>query len=133
MARRRQRDIPIGMEKVWRRFERWRKSHQRGRRRIPEKLWMAATETARQHGVFRTAKVLALDYTKLKQTVGAIGVGERPATNASAFFELVPSESAGLSECVIEIEGARGKMRVQWKGITAPDLAGLSRTLWEQN
>jgi hypothetical protein len=82
--------------------------------------------------VFRTARVLALDYTKLKQMVGAIGGEERPATKAPAFFELVPTESAGLSECVIEIEGARGKMRVQWKGIAAPDLAGLSWALWEQ-
>ena len=34
-------------------------------------------------------------------------------------------------ECVIELEGPRGKMRVHWKGATAPDLAGLSRALWE--
>jgi hypothetical protein len=37
----------------------------------------------------------------------------------------------GLTECVIEVEGPRGKMRIQWKGATAPDLAGLSRALWE--
>jgi hypothetical protein len=120
------------MEKAYRRFERWRKSHQRGRRVIPERLWTVAAETARQYGVFRTSKVLTLDYTKLKQMVGAIGVGEGRATKAPAFFEFVPTGAAGLSECVIEIEGARGRMRVQWKGISAPDLTGLSRTLWEQ-
>jgi len=37
----------------------------------------------------------------------------------------------GLSECLIELEGPRGKMRIQWKGATAPDLAGLGRALWE--
>ncbi len=132
MARKRQRDIPIGMEKVYRRFKRWRKSHQGGRRLIPEKLWMAAAETARQHGVFRTSRVLSLDYTKLKRMVGAVRGEERSATKAPGFFELISTESAGLSECVIEIEGARGRMRIQWKGITAPDLAGLSRTLLEQ-
>jgi hypothetical protein len=34
-------------------------------------------------------------------------------------------------ECLIELEGLRGKMRIQWKGNTTPDLAGLSRVLWE--
>ena len=43
---------------------------------------------------------------------------------------LTPLE-LGLAECVIELEGPRGKMRIQWKGTTALDLAGLSRSLWE--
>jgi copper/silver efflux system protein len=47
------------------RFERWRKSH-RGRLPIPDALWRAAAELAKEHGVFRTAKVLRFDYTKLK-------------------------------------------------------------------
>jgi hypothetical protein len=29
------------------------------------------------------------------------------------------------------VEGPRGRMRIEWKGSTAPDLAGLSRVLWE--
>ena len=45
-------------------------------------------------------------------------------------MELVPSPAVA-AECVIEMEGPRGKLRVQWKGATAPDLAGLSRVLWE--
>ena len=32
---------------------------------------------------------------------------------------------------LIELEGPRGKLRIQWKGATAPDLAALSRVLWE--
>jgi len=51
------------------------------------------------------------------------------------FLELVALPGApsgpGLSECLIELEGPRGKMRIQWKGATAPDLAGLGRALWE--
>jgi len=131
MARRRQPDIPLGMEKVHHRFERWRGSH-RGRLPIPETLWTAAAEAAREHGVFRTAKVLRLEYAKLKQMTRSMGTAQAANTKPPAFFELVPAETAGLSECVIELESARGKMRVQWKGITAPDLAGLSRILWER-
>ena len=48
MARRLQPEIPIGLEKVYRRFERWRSSHHRRRLPIPEKLWLAAAETARK-------------------------------------------------------------------------------------
>ena len=43
---------------------------------------------------------------------------------------MAPPAMGGL-ECVIELEGPRGKLLIQWKGTTAPDLASLSRTLWE--
>lgn len=36
-----------------------------------------------------------------------------------------------VAECVMELEGPRGKMRISWKGTTPPDLSGLSRVLWE--
>ena len=122
-------DIPIGMEKVHGRFERWRSSH-KGRKPIPESLWTAAAEVAREHGIFRTSKALRLEFNKLKRRVQSAGRRAGPTT--PAFVELVAPESAGLSECLIELEGPRGKMRIQWKGITPPDLAGLSRTLWER-
>jgi hypothetical protein len=32
---------------------------------------------------------------------------------------------------MIELEGPHGKVRIQWKGTTAPDLNGLSRVFWE--
>jgi hypothetical protein len=116
------------MQRIYRRFERWRKSH-RGRVPIPEGLWAAAAELARERGVFRTAKVLRLEYGKLKHMAEAAARSAPPAP--ATFLELVPPQTAGLSECVIELEGPRGKMRIQWKGATAPDLAGLSRALWE--
>ncbi len=56
----------------------------------------------------------------------------RSATPPPSFLELVGSSAIGQSEGVIELEGAHGKMRIQWKGTTAPDLAGLSRSLWER-
>src|ERR1035441_5460031 len=61
-------EVPVGMQRIYRRFERWRKSH-RGRLPIPEALWAAAAELAREHGVFRTAKTLGLEHSKLKGMV----------------------------------------------------------------
>jgi len=37
----------------------------------------------------------------------------------------------GGDECVIELEGTRGKLRLRLRGSAAEDLTGLSRALWE--
>ena len=54
-------DIPHNMRKAYQRFERWR-SARTARLPIPERLWAAAVELARQHGVSRTAQALRLEY-----------------------------------------------------------------------
>jgi hypothetical protein len=125
--------VPADLQELSGRFEDWRRTR-RGKLRIPEALWAAAAELARSYGVCQTAQVLRLEYKRLKQlTDGQAGgkpVRHRRAPAPATFMELVPRPSAA-AECVIEMEGPRGKLRVQWKGATAPDLAGLSRVLWE--
>lgn len=133
--------IPAGMRRLSRRFERWRKAH-KPRTAFPEALWASAGEAARAHGIYRTAKVLRLECGKLKRAMEAAPSNDRPAAKRRAplerepatFLELTPrpeaSPGSALSECLIELEGPRGKMRIQWKGATAPDLAGLIRSLW---
>jgi len=125
--------IPTDLLQLSGRFEDWRRTR-RGKLPIPEPLWAAAAELARSYGVCQTAQVLRLEYKKLKQlTDGEAGgkpVRRRRAPAPATFMELVPPTTAA-AECVIELEGPRGKLRIQWKGATAPDLAGLSRVLWE--
>jgi hypothetical protein len=127
-------ELPDGMRRIYRRFERWRSSHQ-NRLPIPPALWASAAAAAREHGVFRTATILRLEYVKLKRLAESATPVKRRAASPAEFLELVAPQVApagsGLTECVIELEGPRGKMRVQWKGAAAPDLAGLSRSLWE--
>ena len=127
MANRAQLEVPAGMQRICRRFERWRGSH-RGRLPIPEGLWTSAAVVAREHGVFRTAKVLRLEYGKLKRMAEAADRTLQPTT-PTAFLELMP-QGVVAPDCLIELEGPRGKMRIQWKGATASDLAGLIR-VWE--
>ena len=124
-------EVPAGMQRIYRRFERWRSSHN-GRLPIPARLWAAAAEAAREHGVFRTAKILRLEYGKLKRMAESATPAARraPGTGRVSWNWWHPG-GPGLAECLIELEGPRGKMRIQWKGATAPDLAGLSRALWE--
>ena len=129
-------DIPDGMRGIHGRFSRWRKSH-RGRLPIPRSLWSAAAEVAREQGVFRTAKVLSLEYGKLKrlakesQPTGRRTTRRGASSPPAAFMEFLTPGTGSGAECVIELEGPRGKMRIQWKGSGTPDLAGLSRVLWE--
>ena len=65
-------DILPDMQRLSRRFERWRSAHT-GRLPVPERLWSAAAELARERGVFPTAKALRLEYGKLKERAKAAG------------------------------------------------------------
>ena len=133
MGQRTQYEIPAEMREAQQRFEEWRRS-QSGRKPLPETLWALAAATARQHGVFRTAQVLRLDYTKLKQVTTTSAPSPRAKPRSAprpAFVELLAASTPHPCECIIEVEGPRGRMRVEWKGSTAPDLAALGRVLWE--
>ena len=61
-------EIPRNVQRVPKRFEQWRGAHA-GRLPIPERLWAAAVELAREHGVFHTARALRLEYSKLKRSL----------------------------------------------------------------
>ena len=125
-------EVPDGMRRVYGRFARWRKLHT-GRLPIPDSLWAAAAELVREHGVFRTAKVLRLEYGKLKRLAASKQIarkGAAAAESSPAFLELL-TPAAKASECLIEVEGPQGKLRIQWKGVTGAELAGFSRALWE--
>jgi len=135
-------EIPNNIRKVYQRFQRWRRSHT-GRLPIPEPLWAAAAEVARQQGVFPTAKALRLEYGKLKQWVEAASpaakrrvakspaAAQRRARSApAAFVELIAPRPGGSPECLVELEGPRGRMRVQFKGMATAELVALSRALW---
>ena len=126
-------DVPEGMRRVYGRFARWRKLHT-GRLPIPDSLWASAAELAREHGVFRTARVLRLEYGKLKRLAATSREVARKSTrrteSAPVFLELL-TPAANASECWIELDGPQGKLRIQWKGVTGAELAGFSRAMWE--
>jgi hypothetical protein len=116
--------IPEPVAQLQRQLEQFR-STQPGRRKLPESLWQAAVELARQHGVCPVARPLRLDYTRLKKRLGGSQAFRRKATKP-AFVELVAPPRAQLEECVIEFESSGGsKMRIQWKAPTPPDWTTL--------
>ena len=119
--------IPAEIEATKLKFERWRQ-RRTGQERIPETLWSEAVEMARRYGTWTAAKVLRLDYNKLKQ--GAVAGKQRRALNTpTTFVEVIPP-AAAVSSCIVEMENGRGaRMRIEWKGAAA-DLTALSRTFW---
>jgi len=103
------------------------RSAQPQRTKLPEPLWQAAVELARQYGVYPVAHPLRLDYMRLKKRLGGVTSRRRKATKA-AFVELVAPRAAALEDCVIEFESSSGgKMRIQWKAATPPDWASVLR------
>ena len=88
---------------------------------------------AREYGVNPTSRALSLDFSKLKAHVNRKQTVKGSSSEAAPrFLELVTAPNPGGAECVIELEGPRGKMRIEWKGSAAPDLVGLGRMLWER-
>lgn len=123
--------IPGAIEQLQRQLDEFR-STQPHRRKLPETLWQAAVELARQHGVYSVAHPLRLDYVGLKKRLD--GVPDRKKKSAKpAFVELIADHSATMADCVIEFESSVGsKMRIQWKASTAPDWISLFRA-WRES
>jgi hypothetical protein len=111
---------------------------------IPEPLWAAAGELARAHGINPTAKALHLEYGKLKQRAEAAApavkrrVAKAPAdaprrtrrTTPPTFVELMAPPPGSFPGAVVELEGPRGRMRIELKGVAREELVALSRALW---
>jgi hypothetical protein len=116
----------LTIDEVRAHFEEWRKNRQ-GKSPIPDELWSAAVQLARKDGVNRTAAELHLDGGKLKRLMVGKTTRGKPAP---AFVELLTPRAVSIPECMIELEGRHGTVRIQLKGASASDLAALSRALW---
>ena len=122
--------IPEAIVQLQRQLDQFR-STQPTRTKLPESLWQAAVELARQHGIYPVAHPLRLDYMGLKKRLGGVQTLRRKATKPS-FVELVTPHPTPPEECVIEFESARGgKMRIQWKASAPRDWVSLLRA-WRE-
>ena len=119
----------LTIDEVGARFKNWRQTRQ-GKASIPDELWSAAVEVARREGLNRTATLLRLEWNELKRRMTTAVIVSRQAA-PPAFIELIAPLTESRQECMIELEGGRGKMRIHLKGTTVPDLASLSRALWD--
>jgi hypothetical protein len=119
----------VSLEEAKARFEAWRQSR-KGKAPIPDELWAMAVDVARKAGINRTSTELRVEWNHLKRRMAeAQQTLPRPAP--PAFVELVAPQPQSVPECTIELEGRRGKLRIQLKDAPASYLATLSRELWE--
>jgi len=122
--------IPEPIVQLQRRLDEFRSSRPH-RTKLPETLWQAAVELAREHGVYSVAHPLRLDYMGLKRRLEGLPSAQKKAP-APALVELITAHPATVAECVIEFESRVGsKMRIQWKGSSTPDWASLLRA-WRE-
>lgn len=106
---------------------------------MPEELWAAAVEAAREHGLWSVSQVLRVNYESLKSRLHA-GVGTSrcapPRPRDTGFVEcsvedLFGAESGPDSRTVIELTSRAGARLVVRVGRHDPiDVAALAKSLW---
>jgi hypothetical protein len=122
--------VPDSITQLQQRFEQFRTTRTR-RTKLPEALWQAAVEQAREHGVNVVAQALRLDYSGLKKRLSGTSVPRGQVTPA-AFVELVGASGTQANEYIIEFESNPSpRMRVQCKGAAPPDWTALLRA-WRE-
>ena len=122
--------IPEAIAQLQLQLNEIRSTRPRGKR-LPDSVWQAAVELAREHGVYSVAHHLRLDYTGLKKRLGGVSQRRRKPRKP-AFVELIAPPSAMQGECVIEFESLHGgKVRIQWKAAAPPDWMSLLRA-WRE-
>ena len=127
----RKKTIPEPIAQLQRQFDEFRRTRPR-RAKLPDSLWDAGAELARQHGVYAVAQPLRLDYRGLKKRLGE-AANRRPDKPKPVFVELIAPPPATREDCLIEFESLAGdKMRIQWKAAAAPDWACLLR-VWRES
>lgn len=122
--------IPEAISQLQRQLDQFRSTQPR-RTKLPESLWQAAVELARQHGIYPVAHPLRLDYMGLKKRLGGVAMLRGKVTKP-AFVELITPPATAPVECLIEFESSRGgKMRIQWKAPAPLDWVNLLRA-WRE-
>jgi len=115
-----------------RRLKQWR-GRQRSQAPLPQWVWDEATEAAHEHGVSRVARVLQLDYYKLKRR--AAGPSAEAGANGAppGFVELSLSPPPSLtSEWTLELSDSRGR-KLTLRGPSEPSSwREVARAFWPE-
>jgi hypothetical protein len=118
------------------RFEEFRSGHEK-RTRLPEELWRAAGEVAGRRGMNVVCRSLRLDADSLKKWMGQDAkpakakrkLKKHKVETAAHFVELFTPAAGSGSACIVEVESSQGgKLRLEWKGVSASEVTQLIRT-----
>lgn len=122
------RGVPEDLERLRQRLNEFRSTHAL-RSRLPESLWTAATELAKRHGMYQTARALRLDYAGLKKRVENHNPAKRSrTTGAPSFMEFIAPGAKPVRDCTVEVERVHGgKLRLNLKAVATSELVNLIR------
>jgi hypothetical protein len=118
------------LEQLQRQLSDWRHKHT-GHVRLPEALWITAIKLARTHGTGPVARVLRLDYYKLRARVNGAAV---PVTMAPPFVEVKNRDLSGISpegDKVELFDGTGAGMTLPMRGDVSTLLA-LAQSFWSR-
>jgi hypothetical protein len=127
-------NIPDDLEQLRRRLEEFRKA-QPGHSRLPESLWVAATELAKRYGVNPTARALRLEHAALRKRVENQGQprAQRKMAAPATFMEFVAPGAQAVTNCTVEVQSAQGgKLRLELKSVATTELVNLIRAFVSQ-
>ena len=126
-------DVPADVQRLQKRFGRWRTNKGAGPEPIPAKLWEAAVKLCRTHGVSRVSRWLRLHHTTLKERLGRRSClsSVRPQPR---FVEWrlpaggLPGSSS--AEYVVEVPSpGDAAQRIHVRGASISEVAALARAL----
>ena len=113
---------PRELSRMRQRLDDGRKSNGRGTA-FPQKLWASAGRLAAKHGVYVTARVLGLEYNKLKRASGGavarLGVASQrqPIHKPVKFIELTGALPTSPSGCRLSLQGPGGRHRISQRAV----------------
>lgn len=136
MGRKKTQLLDARVEPLRKQIERWRQTGAK-RSAMPNALWGAAAELAREHGVYAAARALRLSYGSLRTRTEAAGDTRRARTASPpprvTFVELPTAmlpASADSSGAVVEVVGSGGQRLTVRLRSSELDLPALLRACW---
>jgi len=120
------------LSELARRLNQWR-GRQRSQGLLPQWVWDEATGAAREHGVSRVARVLRLDYYKLKRRASALPAEAGANGAPPGFVELSLNQPLSItSEWTLELSDPQGR-KLTLRGPREPsNWREVARAFWPQ-
>jgi len=123
--------IEVGsLEEVCQRVKGWRETRSK-LEPMPQELWDAAVALADEHGVYRVARALRVDYGKLKQLFEARAAEDARSETAEGGFAVMTLPLSGVAEpasagAAVELHEADGSwLSIRMPGADGLDVAGV--------
>ncbi|MBW2459471.1 MAG: hypothetical protein JRI68_33570 [Deltaproteobacteria bacterium] len=117
--------------------EQWRETRAK-RGPMPEALWAAAVSLAQADGVYRTSRLLRVNYEALKGRVERLAHEKKDCQmDRGGFVEVNASQVLGTScqapVTVVEMADSRGaRMAIRHSGTAPLDVAGVADVFWRR-